>query len=148
MHTHVRTYVYAHIMLTLQHSLHVFTKLFHSRVTLHSNHHITHCHQGIPGALSSQATMEHPILLGSIMSLADFLFITICNNFLVFKFWHNVIGIHMNDELFPEVVKNLFHCTERKELLHTNLPTSNAHCRATLHPLWEGSVVCGDTRLV
>ena len=134
-HTHVCTYVYAHTTLTLQHSLHLFTKLFHPWVTSHSNDHITHYHRSIPGALLPQAIMEDLILLGSIMPMADFPFITICNNFLVLKLKYNVIGIHISDELVPEVVKNVFCCTERSELLHTNLPTSNAHCRATLHPL-------------
>ena len=79
--------------------------------------------------------MEDLILLGSIMSQADFPFITIRNNVPVFKLKYNVIGIHISDELVLEVVKNSFRCTERRELLHTNLPTSNAHCRVTLHPL-------------
>ena len=114
-HAHTRT----HTTLTFQHSLHVFTKVFHPWVTLHSNDHFTHYHQGFLGAPSPQAIVEDLILLNPIRATCDHHSITAQNDSVLFKFCHNSTGIHISDELVLEVVKNMFRCTERREMLHT-----------------------------
>lgn len=123
---------HTHTTLTLQHTLHVCPQCTHFWVSSHISEHFTHCHQGLVGALLPQAILEDLILLGFIMLLADLPFITICNDVLVFKFQYNGIGIHIFNKPGSEVVKNLFRCAQGEDLLHTNLPTSNTHRKATL----------------
>ena len=148
MHADEHAHTWTYTTLTFQHSqhsVHVFTKVFHLWGTLHSNHHFTHCHQGfLGGAPLSQAIIESLIL---IRCSCDHRAIITRNDSLLFKFYHNGNGIHISNEPDSEAVKNLFHCTEREELLHS-LTMSNAHCRATLCPLLKGSMVCGDTGLL
>ena len=129
MHADEHAHTWTYTTLTFQHSqhsVHVFTKVFHRWIILHSNHHFTH-QVFLGGAPLSQAIIESLIMIR-----------VSCE--------HNGTGIHILQPVL-EAVKNLFHCTERKGLLHS-LSMSNAHCRATLRPLWEGSMVCGDTGLV
>ena len=116
---YVHTHEYTQHLHTFQHSLHVFTKVFHSWVTLHSNDHITHYNQGFLGAPSPQAIVEDLILLNPIRATCDPRSITAQNYSVTFKFYHNGTGINICDELALKVVKNLFHCTERRELLYT-----------------------------
>ena len=126
MHADEHAHTWTYTTLTFQHSqhsVHVFTKVFHLWVIFHSNDHFTHCHQGFLGASSPQAIVEDLI---PIRAPCDPYLITARNYSLTFKFCHNCTGIHISDESVSEAVKNLFRCTERKELL-------NIACQFLMH---------------
>ena len=128
-----------HTTLTFQHSLYVFTKIFHPWVIMHSNDHFTHCHQGFLSAPLPQAIMEALIL---IRASCDHGAITARNDSILFKFYHNGTDIHISDELVSEVVKNMFRCTEKREMLHT---TCQPQMLVVGPPTFRRIVVCGDT---
>ena len=128
-----------HTTLTLQHPPHVSAQCSHPWVAVHGYHHVAHCHQSLLGAYTLQACMEDLILLDSTRRTDDFHSITICNDTSMMKMIYKGSGIHFCNEPVPEVVKDLFSCTERGDVTHI-LPTSTVHCRATLHPLRAGSL--------